>query len=129
DNLLPDQLQQGIAPDLSFGIYINNDRYFAGAAIQHIAFSAARINAVGQYTRLNFNRHLAITGGYDFRISKKLSIMPSALVKTDLRKVQLDISGTLTIGQNILTGISFRGYEKTTMDALALMLGFRYKGF
>ena len=55
--------------------------------------------------------------------------MPSAIIKTDLTKVQLDISVTATIINNILTGISFRGYTKNTIDALALILGFRYKGF
>ena len=41
DNFLPNSLQQGVAPDLSFGIYFNNGKYFAGASINHIAFSSA----------------------------------------------------------------------------------------
>ncbi|MBL0309039.1 MAG: PorP/SprF family type IX secretion system membrane protein [Bacteroidetes bacterium] len=129
DQILPDNLQQGIAPDFSFGLYFNNDRYFAGAAIQHIAFSSATIDAVTQKTKLNFARNIVVSGGYDFQVGKKWSVMPSVLVKTDLRKVQLDVGANVTIIQNILTGISFRGYEKNTIDALALMLGFRYKGF
>lgn len=130
DDILPDNLQQGLAPDFSVGLYFNNDKYFAGAALQHLAFSLAPINNVmGQKTKLNFTRNFVASGGYDFRIGKKWSVMPSVLVKTDFRKVQLDVSATVTIIQNILTGISFRGYEKNTIDAMAIMLGFRYKGF
>jgi hypothetical protein len=42
--------------------------------------------------------------------------------------VQANVSGTFTIIDNILAGISFRGYNKNTIDALSLILGFRYKG-
>lgn len=129
DDLLPDNMQQGFAPDLSFGIYFNNDRFYTGAAIQHIAFSSARVQALNGKTKLNYARNLVISGGYDFLLGKKWSVMPSALVKTDFRKVQLDVGVSFTIIQNILAGISFRGYEKNTIDAAALMVGFRYKGF
>lgn len=129
DDYLPNTMQQGIAPDFSFGIYFNNDKYFAGASINHIAFTSASIRSeTGGKTKLNFARNLLFTGGYDFAISPKFSLMPSALVKTDLRKVQVDLNLTATIINNIITGISFRGYTKKTIDALAIVLGFKYKG-
>ena len=129
DVLLPYNLQQGVASDLSFGIYFNNEKYFAGASINHIAFSSASIKSEsGVKTKLNFSRNLFFMGGYDLKISNKFSVMPSALIKTDLKKVQLDLSLTTTIINNIIAGISFRGYTKNTIDALAIVLGFRYKG-
>lgn len=129
DNFLPNSLQQGIAPDFSFGIYFNNDKYFAGASINHIALSSASVKSeTGGKTKLNFARNLFFTGGYDFAISSKFSLMPSALVKTDLKKVQVDVNLTATIINNIITGISFRGYTKNTIDALGIVLGFKYKG-
>lgn len=129
DDIVPTSLQQGLAPDLSFGIYFNNDKYFAGASINHIAFSSAKISAANGNSQLNFSRNLFFTGGYDFKVGKKLKIMPSAIIKTDLKKVQADAGVTFTIIDNILTGISFRGYTKKAIDALALVLGVRYKGF
>lgn len=129
DNFLPNSLQQGIAPDFSFGIYFNNDKYFAGASINHIALSSASVKSEnGGKTKLNFARNLFFTGGYDFTVSSKFSLMPSALVKTDLKKVQVDVNLTATIINNIITGISFRGYTKNTIDALGIVLGFKYKG-
>jgi type IX secretion system PorP/SprF family membrane protein len=129
DAILPTTLQNGIAPDFSFGLYFNNDRFFAGASINHIALSSAKIHAAIGNTDLNFARNLFFMGGYDFKVSNKLSIMPSAIIKSDLKKVQVDIGGTFTIIDNILTGISFRGYTKNTIDALSLIFGFRYRGF
>ncbi|HLP21689.1 MAG TPA: PorP/SprF family type IX secretion system membrane protein [Chitinophagales bacterium] len=129
DNFLPNSLQQGIAPDFSFGIYFNSEKYFAGASLNHIALSSAAVKSEsGGKTKLNFSRNLFFTGGYDFQISQKFSIMPSAIIKTDLKKVQVDIGLTTTIINNIIAGISFRGYTKKTIDALAIVLGFKYKG-
>jgi type IX secretion system PorP/SprF family membrane protein len=129
DPYLPNTLQNGIAPDISLGIYFNNDKYFAGASIEHIAFSSAKINTPTGSSDLNFARNLFFTGGYDFAVSKKFSIMPSAIIKSDLKQVQVDIGATCTIIDNILAGISFRGYNKNTIDALSLIFGFRYRGF
>jgi type IX secretion system PorP/SprF family membrane protein len=128
DDFLPNTFQQGIAPDFSFGIYFNSDRYFAGASINHIAFTSASVKTDAGRTKLNYARNLFFTGGYDFKVSDKLSIQPSALVKTDLKKVQADVNLAFTIINTVITGISFRGYSKKTIDALALMLGVKYKG-
>lgn len=129
DQTLPVSLQQGLAPDLSFGIYFNSERYFAGASINHIAFSIAKLTTPGQKMNLVFSRNLFFTGGYDFSAGKKLKIMPSVMVKTDLKVVQAEVAATFTVINNILTGISFRGYTKKTIDALSVFLGMRYKGF
>lgn len=128
DPNLPNTMQSGIAPDLSFGVYFNNNRYFASAAINHIALASAKIGTPAGSVALNYARNLSIMGGYDIQIGKRLSLMPSAIVKTDFKQVQVDISGTFTIIDNILAGISFRGYNKNTIDALSLIFGFRYKG-
>jgi len=129
DPNLPNNMQNGIAPDLSFGVYLNSDKYFASASINHIAFSSAKINTPAGTVDLNFARNLFLMGGYDFTLTKKLSLMPSAIVKSDFKQVQVDLGGTFTIIDNILAGITFRGYNKNTIDALSLIFGFRYRGF
>lgn len=129
DLKLPDNIQQGFAPDFSFGVYFNNEKYFAGAALQHIAFSDARIKTPAGSTRLLFTRNLTFMGGYDFKVGSKLKIMPNALLKTDLRKVQTDVALNFTVIDKVLTGVSFRGYDAKSVDALVVFLGVRIKGF
>jgi type IX secretion system PorP/SprF family membrane protein len=126
DSRLPENLQQGVSSDVSFGLYFNNEKYFAGASINHVAFSSVSMAS----SRLNFSRNLFFMGGYDFEIaSHKLHIIPSLLVKSDLKRTQMDISATFDIIDKVLVGISFRGYTKNMLDALVVMGGFRVKSF
>jgi type IX secretion system PorP/SprF family membrane protein len=129
DGNLPLSLQQRIAPDISFGVYISSKKYFAGASANHILGSSVSIASSAVKSRLNFSRNLFFTGGYEFYLSRKLSITPSFFVKTDIKEVQVDVSGIFAIIDNILAGFSFRGYTKNMIDALAVIFGFRYKGF
>ena len=128
DNILPYNLSQGIAPDLSFGLYFNNDKFYAGAALNHIAISKAKLNDATVASALFFTQNLLVSGGYDFKVNSRFSIMPSALIKTDFVKVQAELSATMTVYRNILSGISFRGYNQKSVDALALFFGFKIKG-
>lgn len=129
DPFIPTTLQQGLSPDLGLGVYLNNNKYFAGFTANHLIMSTVEFNSPTNKVYFNFARELMLMGGYDFTISKGLHCMPSAIVKTDLTEVQTDVSATFTIINNILTGISFRGYDNLSVDALALMVGIRYKGF
>jgi hypothetical protein len=61
-------------------------------------------------------------GGYDFKAGNKLKIMPSALIKTDLKKAQTDVALNFTIIDKVLTGASVRGYSGKTIDALQFFL-------
>jgi type IX secretion system PorP/SprF family membrane protein len=114
----------GIAPDFGAGIYLNNDRYFAGVAVDHI-YSIVNMKNIS----IDYGRNLLIMGGYDFQAGKNFSIMPSLLLKTDLKQVQTDLSLTMKIHYNILTGIALRGYDATSLDAVILYAGVQIKAF
>jgi len=126
DGSLPIDLRQGIAPDISFGLYFNNDRWFAGASVNHIVASVIKFQPGNAY---NYSRNLFISGGYDIKITKKFFLMPTAFLKSDFKKAQLDIALNATIANNFLTGISFRGYDGNSIDAATIFAGFRIKGF
>jgi type IX secretion system PorP/SprF family membrane protein len=114
----------GIAPDFGAGIYLNNDRYFVGVAIDHIYSIVSLKNA-----QVDYARNLLIMGGYDFQAGKHFSIMPSVLIKTDLKEIQTDLSLTMKIYNNILTGISLRGYDARSLDAVIFYAGVQIKAF
>ncbi len=124
DPLVPASMVNGIAPDFSAGLYLNNDRYFAGVAINHI-YSITKL----KNTQIDYARNLMIMGGYDILAGKHFSIMPSVLVKSDLKKVQTDLSFTMKIYNNILTGIALRGYDARSLDAVILYAGVQIKAF
>lgn len=114
----------GIAPDFGAGIYLNNNQYFAGVAVDHIYSVVSLKN-----TKINYARNLLVTGGYDFHAGKNFTIMPSVLLKTDLKEIQTDLSLTMKIHNNILTGIALRGYDKLSLDAVILYAGVQIKAF
>ncbi len=124
DNYVPASLANGLSPDFSAGIYLHNEKWFAGVAVDHI-YTITKL----QNTSLGYARNLLIMGGYDFTLGKHFSMMPSALVKSDLRQAQAELSLTMRIYDNILTGIAFRGYSQRSLDAAVIYAGFRYRGF
>jgi type IX secretion system PorP/SprF family membrane protein len=121
---VPATTVNGVAPDFGLGIYLNNDRYFAGVAVDHI-YSIVNMKNVS----VNYARDLLIMGGYDFQAGRNFSVMPSLLLKTDFKQVQTDLSLTMKIHYNILTGIALRGYDATSLDAVILYAGVQIKAF
>ena len=124
DPSVPKGVVNGITPDFSAGLYLNNDRYFVGVALDHI-YSITKL----KNTQIDYTRNLLVMGGYDFQAGRHFSIMPSVLVKSDLRKVQTDLSLTMKIYNNILTGIALRGYDARSLDAVILYAGVQIKAF
>jgi type IX secretion system PorP/SprF family membrane protein len=130
DSYVPTTLQNGITPDFSIGTYLNKeDKYFVGVSLDHVIASNAPIETPQKKVTLDFTRDMYFSGGYNFRISPKFMLMPSVIIQTDFTEMQTDIGAMTTIVNNILAGISFRGYDGRSLDALALIFGFRYKGF
>ncbi len=126
DATLPVNLEQAIAPDFSLGVYFNNERWFVGASVNHLVASIIKFQPGNAY---NYSRNLLVSGGYDIKITKRFYLMPSAFLKSDFKKAQLDIALNATIADNFLLGFSFRGYDGNSIDAATIFAGFRIKGF
>lgn len=129
DNFLPVLLQQGLGPDMGAGVYINSKTFFAGAAVHHIFYAQAAVNTPAGSVKLRFNRTAFFTGGYHINIHRNLTLSPTALVKTNFAQVQTDVNVNFIVVRTITGGISFRGYNRKSVDALAINLGVLYKGF
>ena len=124
DPAVPAGLVNGIAPDFSAGLYLNNDKYFVGVAMNHL-YSITKL----KNTQIDYARNLLVMGGYDFHAGKHFTIMPSVLIKSDLKQVQTDLSLTMKIYNNILTGIALRGYDARSLDAVIFYAGVQIKAF
>jgi len=125
DDNLPASTMQAMAADVSAGLFLNNDNWFAGVSGNHLVPATARFDKASKFY---FAQTVTFSGGYTFNINKKFAMMPSANVKTDFKKVQADIALNLTAFRNFLTGIAFRGYDGNSLDALAIFAGFTIKG-
>ena len=91
DNAINGKLESVWSPDADAGLYLYNNRYFAGlSSIQLIQF---KLN-FGNNDDLNkIVRHYYLYGGYKFQVSKDIEIEPSLLTKaTEQTPLQLDLN-------------------------------------
>ena len=123
DPLLPDNKVSALAPDLGAGVYFANQRFNIGVAVNHILEPKVSFELKNGNTEFQYNRHLNLIAGYKFRISRAIEIQPSILAKSDLAVHQLDINTLVIYNRNFWGGLSFRGYNNNSKDAVIGMIG------
>ncbi len=128
DPQLPISNSSGFSPDFSAGIYLGNEKYFVSLAANHL-YTTQKIKGASSKFFYTNDRYLQLSGGYNFVLSKNLKLQPLLALKTNFQKVQVDYSALLTIRDNIMTGIAFRGYSAKSIDAFSFLLGGYFKGF
>ncbi|WP_353126830.1 PorP/SprF family type IX secretion system membrane protein [Parapedobacter pyrenivorans] len=134
DNMLPTGKISNFVPDIRFGIYYHNARWYAGASIMDLlsGTSADNLFRWDQTTvdRIRRKRHLYLIGGTLVDVNESLKLRPSLLYKDDfLGPSSLDInvmaifSDRLWLGGGIRTGVSAfrRDYRRFTGDRLSGM--------
>ncbi len=125
DNFIPETKTSGIAPDISLGVFYKHRNLYAGISATHLTGSSVKLNTTGASSKIKIYRTMHATIGYEWQVSKKVGIAPSVYVKSDFVKTQIDFSGIFSYKGNIWLGASFRGYERTSMDAVAAIFGFK----
>jgi type IX secretion system PorP/SprF family membrane protein len=124
DNLLPDGLVGANTPAFEAGIALRMRKLDVGLAVQPVAAGTLNVTTTGNL-RLQPVRHYIATAAYQFEISDNLSIQPSALIKSDFVRTQVEISSIFRWRENIFGGASFRGIGTQVNDAAVIIIGFR----
>ncbi|MCO6459881.1 MAG: PorP/SprF family type IX secretion system membrane protein [Saprospiraceae bacterium] len=68
--------------------------------------------------------HLILYSGYYYSINEDWSLSPTLLLKTDFVSLQSELDIHL-YNKNIFGGIGFRGYNKSSIDAVKVIIGGR----
>jgi type IX secretion system PorP/SprF family membrane protein len=124
DPLLNYNTVNQFVPDADFGVYLYNNKYFAGlSATQLIEFnidfgdSSVDKNAI--------IRHYYLTGGYNYAINDDIELVPSLLFKGTMHTPwQLDVNLKGVYQKNYWLGLSYRSSKD-----LMVMLGVKYKRY
>lgn len=124
DNLLPETKINAISYSLDAGIYFKTATLDAGISVLHATESEVDYS-FNTVTDFNFSRHFVGYFAYKFDLNDKISLHPSILAKTDLIQNQLDISVYSQYDERYLVGISYRGYNNNTTDALNVFGGIK----
>lgn len=126
DGYIPVLSESGYALDLGSGIYFSSPRLNVGVSALHLLEPTIGFKTVADSTivsNIGFNRHLALYGAYKFDIGNTMNLEPSLLVKSDLKKWQIELGMILTYDEFIRGGVAFRGFNPDSFDAVAIMVG------
>lgn len=113
--------------DQGFGLRWDIGSYFYSKKIQFgIAISNVPGTKIGlENTSFNQKTHINGYFQYNFNVNDEIELMQSILLKTDLNKIQSDVSSLFKINGNIFGGISLRGYSSRSFDAIVLIAGMK----
>jgi len=123
DNLIPVGSEASAAVDLNLGVQYHKRNMWLGASVLHLLQPSNTFTWADNRVEVINKRHFLISGLYDFELNRIFTLSPSLLLKTDLVKYQLDAGAMIIYDRLIMAGVSIRGYEATSFDAIAISAG------
>lgn len=108
-----------IRPDVGFGLFYRAEKFYLGAGINHL--TRAEFDFGINQARNALENHLNFTGGYYYEVNFDLTLMPTALVKTDFKEYSFDLGVIATVKDKMWAGLSFRQSE-----AANVLLGYSF---
>lgn len=105
-------------PNFGFGIYLNNERYFAGISVPHL-LNTKLANDEIDISAARESRHYYLTAGYVFSLSPSLKLRPSILARYVANApVQADISTSLICYDMLSIGAGYRTHSSVYATAM-----------
>jgi len=124
DDLLSNNTTTTTIPNLNVGIYFQNSQLELGLVAQNILEADFKNGLDGQVVsqqKMTFN----VYGSYTMDIGMRYQLRPFGSLITDMNNYQTSIGVIGTYEQLLSAGISFRGYNKNSVDALIGMLAYQ----
>ncbi len=127
DPELPEGLVRDIVPVFDVGVLLKGKLFEIGLSANNISEPNIVLETMN-VTNLLLKRNYFLTFVTDLELSENVRVRPSALFKSNGVQVQGEFSVLLQYGENILGGVSWRGYNANTSDAIALIAGLKITG-
>lgn len=124
DPILSSTLGSGLSPNTAVGLYFANDFLEAGIAVDQLLSPTVTLNNAEE-TSFRLKRTYNAFVEYIYPVNEILQVYPSVFIKSDGVQTQVDLSGRFEYQDIYFGGLTFRGYSKNTIDALALFVGAR----
>ncbi|MBN2348488.1 MAG: type IX secretion system membrane protein PorP/SprF [Bacteroidales bacterium] len=113
-----------VVPDVSFGIFLYDEKYYAGLAIPQLFNRNIDLKS-GRILQQKQVRHFYLHGGYKFNLNDDFRMEPSLLFKfVEAGLFQADINARVTYIDMVSFGLSYR-----SSDAMVFQLGYKNKDF
>lgn len=113
--------------DMGLGVFYNvPDKYYLGASVLNLFETKGKTFAEGSTGEPVLDRTIYLSGGLEmiFPNRPEYCFKPSVLIKSNFASTQISLSGLLEYNKKFWGGLT---YNIQTADALAFLLGVRYK--
>jgi type IX secretion system PorP/SprF family membrane protein len=121
DELQGKFFRSNLNPNSSAGLWIYSDELFVGISGQDLLYSRKRTGLEGETVAYRPVRHYNITGGYQYKINRHYSLIPSVMVKAAFpAPLQWDVNLKARFKEVAWAGLSYR-----KQDAIAFLSGFK----
>jgi bacteroidetes-specific putative membrane protein len=120
DPAIPKANANGIAFDVSFGLYYTARSMYFGVSGQNLLGPELRSSlskSVSKTGRVNYARQYYMVGGYDLNVSSRWNLEPSFLARTDLQQYLLSLTLAAQYNNLFWFGVSYHVFE--SVGALA----------
>ena len=121
DPVLSATQENGISPYFELGLMYVKNNIKIGLDMSQFESSVTTVGETAYQNKTHFN----IFFQYKYDLTQSLSLLPSTLIKYDLRNIQTDLNLILSINGNIFGGIGMRGFDKHSLDAVNAMIGMK----
>ncbi len=121
DDILPLINETAIVPSFDAGVYYQSEWLEIGLSAKNLLEGQAELPSFNLQLIRNYFGIVA----FNFELGRSLTFHPSVFARSDFRQLQLDFSGIFRYNGNIFAGATFRGYTATSIDAVAITLGFK----
>ncbi len=123
DDLLPQNMVQGMSADFGAGLWFQSGGYRGGLSATHLVEPDVTFELPTGPSGIRMVRHYYVTSSYNFAISGNLRLEPGVQVKTDGVYSIMDLNTLLFIQNNIWTGLTFRTGFNGPSDAVGGLVG------
>ncbi len=122
DDLLPSTGVSGNVMTYGAGAYLLTEKFEAGLSVRHLTAPTAPLS---EELSMKLERVYFFSAQGHFDLSTVLSFHPALLVRSDVVQTQTDLALLFHYNDNIIGGASLRGYDSNSLDAVALIAGFK----
>lgn len=122
DNLLPTGSVSTTVPTFTAGLFFQAEKYEIGLGVLNL------LETTTEYSGLSLRspRSYYLSAQYTLGLSRTLTLTPSILVKSDAVLTQAEASALIDFKEKFLVGISYRGYNELSQDAIIPIVGFTF---
>ena len=124
DLAIPNENTQGISFDGSFGVYYDNNTWWAGISSARLVESPSEFdNTFNKITNFYNRRHYYVMGGYNWEVpGTNWELKPSLLLKSDFGASSvMDVNVTGVYNNKFWGGVSYR-----LTEAAAVNIGYQF---